>query len=472
MSEVEKQTFERKETKGVKTLLGDPKKAVIKLSLPMVAAMSAQTIYNLVDAIWVSGLGASSLAAVGFIFPFFFLATALSNGIGIGGGAAISRRIGAKDKKGADSVAAHTFAILLATAFGITVIGLLFIEPLLKAMGAEGDSLTKAMEYGRIIFAGITLLFFLQTSVSLLRSEGDAKRAMIAMLGGVVLNMGLDPVFIYVLNFGVAGAAYATIISIFLVDIFVFYWLFIEGKTYVSFGFKGFKLSKGVIYDISRVGIPAAASHTSMALMAFFIVSIVARVGGQDGVAVYTTGWRVIALATMPMLGIASAVSAIAGAAFGAKKFENVKTTYLYSIKIGIIAEAFLAAVIYVFAPQISRAFTWSAQSKAIAPELIKFLRIVCFLTMAVPVGMVTAATFQGLGKGLYALTMTILRTLILAVPFAWLFGIWLDWGLSGVWDGITLAGFASMPIGFLWAITHINKLIARGVSEKEILPD
>jgi len=103
-------------TQGIKVLLGDPKKAVIKLALPMIAAMSLHIIYNLVDAIWVSGLGADALSAVGFFFPFFFVAVAIATGLGLGGGSAISRWIGAGDKESADAVAAHTIIIMLVVA--------------------------------------------------------------------------------------------------------------------------------------------------------------------------------------------------------------------------------------------------------------------------------------------------------------------------------------------------------------------
>lgn len=107
-SENDHKSKPEKETEGIKILLGDPKKAIIKLSVPMIVAMSVQTVYNVVDAIWVSGVGADALSAVGFFFPFFFTMMALATGLGIGGGSAISRRIGAKDKEGADIVAAHT----------------------------------------------------------------------------------------------------------------------------------------------------------------------------------------------------------------------------------------------------------------------------------------------------------------------------------------------------------------------------
>ncbi|MEA3324217.1 MAG: MATE family efflux transporter, partial [Euryarchaeota archaeon] len=144
---------ERKYSKGIKILLGDPKKAIIKLSLPMIVAMSAQTIYNLVDAIWVAGLGANALAAIGFVFPFFFAAMALSNGLGVGGGSAISRRIGARDKDGADNVAVHTIVVMLLLAVLFTIPLFVFARDVFTLIGS-GSATGMAVSYARIIFAG------------------------------------------------------------------------------------------------------------------------------------------------------------------------------------------------------------------------------------------------------------------------------------------------------------------------------
>lgn len=448
----------KRQTKGVKTLLGDPKKAIIKLSIPMVAAMSAQTIYNLVDAIWVSGKGPESLAAVGFTFPFFFLAMAIANGIGIGGGAAISRRIGARDKKGADSIASHTIVIMVIIIFLFTSSMLLAARPMLRFMGA-GHALELSVTYARIMFAGIAFVFFMQVAVALLRSEGDVKRAMYAMGSGAVLNIMLDPIFIYSLGLGVAGAAWATILSMFLVSIIIFYWLFMGKKTYVSFKFRGFKFDKEALWDISRVGFPASVSQMSMSLMAFILTTIVASVGGPDGVAVYTTGWRVISLAILPMLGVASAVTSVTGAAFGAHDYQKVKDAYLYALKAGVLAEIVLALVILIFAPQITWIFTWSKASARIVNDLILFLRICWLLLPTVAFGMLSSALFQGVGKGFYALIMTLIRTLVFTVPFAWFLGVYMGWDLRGVWIGMVAAGMAYIPIAFGWAILYIRKL-------------
>jgi len=400
-----------RQTKGVKILLGDPKKAIVKLSLPMVAAMSAQTIYNLVDAIWVSGKGPESLSAVGFSFPFLFLAMAIANGIGIGGGSAISRRIGAGDKKGADSVATHTIIIMLVFVVLFTSSMLILARPVLQLMGA-GTALGLSVRYARIMFSGIIFVFFQQIAIAILRSEGDAKRAMYAMVAGAGLNTVLDPIFIYTLDLGVAGAAWATILSMFLVSLVTYYWLFMEKKTYVSFRFRGFRFERDPLLDIGRVGFPASVSQMSMSIMSFALTTIVARVGGPDGVAVYTTGWRVVALAVLPMLGVASAVTSVGGAAFGARDYRNVKISYLYALKAGVLAEGVLSLVTFLFASQITWIFTWSKESARIVNDLIVFLRVVSILYPTAAFGMLSSAMFQGVGKGINALVMTLVRTL------------------------------------------------------------
>ncbi len=448
-----------RDTEGVRILLGNPKRAVIKLSLPMIAAMSAQTLYNLVDAIWVSGKGPDSLSAVGFTFPFYFLAMALANGVGIGGGAAISRQIGARDKPGADSRAAHTMVLMVIVSAISTVTMLVLADRLMRLMRA-GSALGLSVTYARIIFAGIVFVFFVQTAVAILRAEGDARRAMYVMVAGVVLNITLDPVFIYVLDLGVAGAAWATVLSMGLVSLVTAYWLFIQRRTYVSFRFRGFRFDKQVVLDIGRVGLPVSVSHMSMSVMAFVLTRLVAGVGGPQGVAVYTTGWRVVSMATLPILGMASAVTAVVSAAFGAGQYGRMRTAYLYALKAGVAAEGVLAVCILAFAPQITWIFTWSRASAGIIDDLVVFLRTMWVFLPAVPVGMLTSALFQGTGKGLNALAMTLIRTLVFTVPFAWFFGIFLEWGLQGIWVGTAAAGLAYVPIAFGWANAYSMRLL------------
>jgi putative MATE family efflux protein len=265
-----------KETEGIKTLLGEPKKAVLKLAIPMIIAMSATTIYNLVDALWVSGFGADffsaadvaevgtgALAAVGFVLPFFMMIMAISTGLGVGGGSAISRRIGAKDKEGADNVAIHTMIITMLAAIVFTLALFFFADRIFFSIGTT-ESAGMAVSYGKVIFAGSFVMFFTNVAYAILRSEGDAKRAMYAMMFGAGLNIALDPIFIYIFKMGVTGAAYATVLSMSITSAVLAYWLFFRKDTYVSFNFRDFSFKKDIIKDIFRVGLPASVQQLSM----------------------------------------------------------------------------------------------------------------------------------------------------------------------------------------------------------------
>jgi len=196
-----------------------------------------------------------------------------------------------------------------------------------------------------------------------------------------------------------------------------------------------------------------------MAIMAFAVTTIVAFVGGPDGVAVYTTGWRMIALAALPVLGVASAVTSVSGAAFGAGEYEKIQISYLYALKACVVLEGVFALVMVTFAPQLVWIFTWSAESGRIVNDLVECLRILWVVLPAAAFGMLSSAMFQGVGRGLYALTMTLLRTLVFTVPLAWFFGVKLDWGLRGVWIGMAVAGISYVPIAFGWAMLHMRRL-------------
>lgn len=443
---------------GVETLLGDPKRAIFRLGLPMIIGMSVQTMYNLTDAIWVSGLGPDALSAVGLYFPFFMIAISLSVGLGIGGGSAVSRYIGANNKDNADKVATHTIVSMIAITILFTVPFILLCRPLYSAMGA-GKALEMTVTYARIMFGGAIFIFFTNVGNALLRSEGDAKRAMYAMLAGSVLNMILDPILIYPLGLGVAGAAWATVISMALVSLVVFYWLYIEKKTYLNFSLKHFHFRRQFLFDIFKVGIPSSAAQLSMSVMMLFLNIILARVNGTDGVAIFATGWRIIMIAILPIIGIATAVVSVSGAAFGAKDYDKLDISFSYAIKTVFLIETVLAAITFVCAPYISRIFTWSSQSANLFNDITLFVKISCFFYPAAVLGIFSGSMFQGIGKGFYALTITIIRTIILTIPLSWLFGLHMQKGLAGVWVGMVAGTWIAVIIGFVWAKVYIIKL-------------
>ncbi len=446
------------ETTGVKTLLGDPKKAILKLGLPMIIGMLVQTLYNLTDAIWVSGLGPNALSAVGLFFPFFMLAISLSIGLGVGGSSAVSRYIGAKNKEGADNVASHTIVCMVILTIFFTFPFLLFSRSLFSALGA-GDALEMTQTYAQIMFGGSFFLFFIHISNALLRGEGDAKRPMITMLAGSVINIILDPIFIYVFGFGVAGAAWASIVSMALVSCILFYWLFFDKNIYLTFTFRGFSFKKDILLDILKVGLPSSISQMSMSVMMLLINFILTRVAGTDGVAILMSGWRIVMIAILPILGIATALVSVCGAAFGAKEFEKLEISFNYALKMGIIIEVLFGTLTYFGAPYITRIFTWSPQSALLFDDIVTFIRTMCFFYPAATMGIFSASLFQGVGKGLNALTLTVIRTIILNVPLAWFFGIYLQGGLQGVWIGIVAGTWGAVTIALIWVKVYIRSV-------------
>ena len=451
-----------KKTEGVKTLHGDPKKAIRKLAIPMVVAMSVQTLYTLVDTFWVSGLGADALAAMGFIFPFFFIQMALTNGLGVGGGAAISRRIGARDKAGADNVAVHTIVIMLVMVALFTVLSLSFLEEIFILSGA-GRTVPLAVAYSKVIFGGSIIVFFANVGNAIIRSEGDSKRAMQAMVIGSVLNIILDPIFIYTFDLGIAGAAWATLLSFGLSCALMLYWLFVKKDSYVSFDFGGFKPDRGITRDIFRVGVPASVQQVTMAMMALIMNLIIVSVSSTDGVAVYSTGWRVVTIAIAPLIGISMAVVSVSGAAFGAGDFEKARTTHSYAIKLGLMIEAGIAVGTFVLAPWIAAAFTRAEAAAHIAPDLTAFLKIICIFYPTVSLGMLSSSLFQGAGKGMNALAATILRTLVFTPLFALLFAFELDMGQTGVWWGLVIGNGLGAMVAYVWARYYLSGLLKTG---------
>ncbi len=462
-------------TKGVETLLGDPKKAIIKLAIPMIIAMSAYTLYNLFDALWVSGfgekyftsadvsnVGTGALAAVGFVMPFFMMIIAISTGLGLGGGSAISRRIGADDKKGADNVAIHTVVITVIVSILFTIILFVFANRIFSSIGAE-ETAQMTVSYGRIIFVGSIFLFFTQVAYAILRSEGDANRAMYAMMFGAGLNIVLDPIFIYTFKLGVTGAAYATVLSMAVTSFILIYWLFLRKNTYVTFKFKDFRFKKDILKDIFKVGLPASIQQLSMSITMLIIIIIIGITGGnEDGVAVYNTGWRIVMVAVLPLLGTATAVVSVSGAAYGAKSYDKLNTGFMYAAKTTFFIEIVLAAIIFILAPFITAIFTTTPDSVRIKYDLEMFLKITCLFYPFAAFGIVSSATFQGTGKGIYSLIATLLRTIVLTLMLVLIITFIFNGGLIGIWWSIVMGNVLGSFISFSWAKLYIRNLLIK----------
>ena len=446
-------------TKGVSLLVGEPKAAIRSMAWPIFVAMFLLTMYNIVDAIWVAGISSDALAAIGFVTPVFMIVVGFGNGIGAGVTSLISRRIGSKDKKGADSAAIHSLILALVLSVIFTILLVPLAEKILLMLGA-GDVIGLTLDYGSIIFYGTIFFIFSNISYSILRAEGDTKRTMYAMAISAVLNMILDPIFIYTLGMGIAGAAVATILSVAVVSLVILYWFFVKKDTYITFKFKDFTPDFGIIKGILSVGIPASLEFVIMSALMIIINWMLVIVGGTDAVAVYTTGWRVVMFAIIPLIAIATSLVAVAGAAYGGRFYSKMHGSYYYSLKLGLIISLFTAAITWIFAPQITLIFTYSGESAHIAPTIIAFLQTMCFFYIFVPPGMMSGSLFQAVGKGVNSLIINLLRSLIFSSIFAWAFAFVLDLGQAGIWWGIVAGDILGGVVGYLWASAYLRRIL------------
>jgi len=449
-------------TAGVALLMGDPKKAIMKLSGPMIIAMFLMSTYNIVNAIWVAGLGSDALAAVGFVTPLFMILIGLSNGLGAGVASVISRRIGAKDKAAADNAAVHGLLLVLITSAIFTIPLILLTGPIVNLFGA-GKTAGLATEYGQVVFLGMVLILFSNIAYAILRAEGDAKRAMYIMGASSLLNMVLDPLLIYTAGMGIAGAAWGMIVSLVMVSCVLLYWFFAKRDTYVTISYKAFSWDKKTVRDILGVGLPASVEFFLMSIIAIFINGLLVATAGTDAVAVYTAGWRVVFFAIIPMIAISTAVISVAGAAYGARKFGRIRTAHTFSIMLGIAIALVTSAITYIFARQIALIFTYSPDSAHLAPEIAAFLAIMCIFYPFIPPGVMSGSIFQATGRGMTSLVITVLRNLVFIAVFAYLFGIVLGFGEHGIWWGIVAGDILGGTVAFFWARYYISRLIANG---------
>jgi len=447
-------------TEQIKILLGEPKKAILKLSIPIMIGMLMQALYNLTDGIWVAGLGSKALAAIGLFFPFFMVIMAIGAGVGIGGSSAVSRKIGAGAKQDAENTALHTFIIALVVSVMLFLLAFPFIDKIFNGLSGNGEVGSMAADYAKILFAGAIIIVLTNIANVILRGEGNAKKAMYGLILGAGLNIVLDPIFIYWFGLGVRGAAIATLISFTASFLLFAYWLFVKKDIYLDLSFKKFNFDKNILKEILWVGIPSALAQFSMSLSMIFLNIIIVITGGTNGVAIFTSGWRIIMLGTIPLIGMAAGVTAVTGAAYGAKNRKKLKIAYFYAIKISILIELAIAIFVFTFAPALSSLFTYSEGSAEIYNSLVDFLRITCLFYLAVPLGMLTSAMFRGIGKGVNSLITTILRTFVFQLSAAYLLGIILGLGLIGIWWGIAVGNLCAAVITFMWGKLTVNKIL------------
>jgi Na+-driven multidrug efflux pump len=236
------------------------------------------------------------------------------------------------------------------------------------------------------------------------------------------------------------------------------YWMLFK-DTYISFRRSEFKPDWGVARDILMVGLPASAESFVMSVLGIFLNLILVITGGAEAVAVYTAGWRVVMMVMILPIGIGTAAITVAGAAFGARKYDNLKTALNYGTKLGFSIAIAVGVLLFIFSGYIAKIFTYSAETAYLAPQIAAFLQVMFLFYIPIPLGITASAIFQGMGKGITSLILTILRELAFIAVFAYLFAFMLDFGSQGVWWGLVVGSAIGCAVAYIWSNIYVNRL-------------
>ena len=455
------QTEIDEKTKEVETLLGDPKKAILAIALPTAVALIAQSVNSLVDAAWVAGLGSDALTAVGIIFPIFFIVIGISNGIGVGAASAISKRIGAGNKTDADKTASHAIVLVILVSAIMTIIMMLVLEPMIRLIGGDASESTiqECLNYGRplVLFTFVFMLIGVMSSI--LRSEGAAKRSMYILIIAALINVVLDPFFIYDygLGWGMTGAALATILAESVALSVMFYWYFVKKDLFLKFRFRGFRFEKEIIKDIFKVGIPASAEMIIMSVVMMVTNIILLMAGGDDAVAIYSSDWRLINVLAIPMMGIASGIVPVCAAAFGAGRADKIRVALNYSSKISCLSMIVISTVAMIFAPQILYVFTYGPDTEYLREGMVEFLRVACLFLPFMAFSYIGVSFFQALGMGMKSLVAMIFMSFIM-VPSCYIIMLTTE-GMTLIWWTMAASEIIGSLFIVFWSRSTLKKV-------------
>ena len=447
----------------LKTFLDNPSKALWSLAIPIMFGMGIQTLYNLVDMIFIGRLGGQSIAGIAFNMPLFFLVLGLTMGLGTGVTASIARFIGQNNKKEADNSAEHAIFMAVVISLFLSSLGLLFGERILSLFGAEGEILSIGWEYLHVMCVGMPFMIFSGFFRSILAGEGDMKLPMMVAGLGTVLNIILDPIFIFDLEnygglgfgLGVAGAAMATVISQVIVFCVFIYMLFVKEHSYITFRLKDFSFSSDIIWDIVKVGLPASLSMVVMAIGQGVFNKILIHFSA-DTVAAYQVAGRLDMLVFLPIFSIAASLTTLVGMFFGAKEYDILRFTIKYGIISAFCITVLSSVLIYLFADLAVGFFT---DDEFIISIAVTFLKLFAFVYPLISIGITTGRVLQGLGKGLPVLVITILRVLGVSAPLAFLFIFYMGKPVEWVWYSMMISTIVAFTIAVIWLFSTVRKL-------------
>jgi len=427
---------------------------LVRMSAPAAVAMLVTALYNVVDTIFIArGVGTDAIGGLTVAFPFQILVMAFAMMIGMGAASVVSRALGSGNRERAYTAAGNAFVISAVFGIFMTIVGYLFLEPILKLFGATPQLMGYAKEYLSVIFSGTFFITFAMSSNNIVRAEGRATVAMITMIVGAVFNIVLDPIFIFGFNMGIRGAALATVISQFLSFAFLLSF-FLSGRSSLKIKLRHLRPERGVTREIFSLGIPALIRQGGMSIVIIVMNNSLGYYGGDIYISSFGIIFRILHFVLMPLFGLVQGFQPITGYNFGAGNIDRVKNT----VKISILASTTLAALGFLLLALLpGPIFRIFSNDAYLIQTGIPVLRVVTLIIPFIGIQVIGASYFQAVGKAGPAFFLGLSRQFILLIPLMivlpLLFGLW------GVFTAFPAADFLSTVITGIWLLKDVRSL-------------
>lgn len=393
------------------------KTAVNSMALPSIIGLLVMAIYNVVDTMFVAWLGTDSTAATQVVMPIMMLVSAIGLSIGMGGGGYISRLLGAGKHSNANEVG--TVSIFLAIILGIisTLLLTSFLEPILMFFGAADDVLSKSKEYGFYIALGAVFSISNMTMNNLLRGDGSAKLSMVAMAIGTLLNIALDPIFIFTMGLGIKGAAIATTLSQ-GVTFCILLSQYIRKKSVVEVSIKYLKPSVLMFREIMKIGIPTFLRQLLFSISIGFLNQAATAQGGGDLLAATGLIFKIGMLPMYIIFGLAQGFQPVVGYNYGAKNKERVVSSLKYTLLTGFVISVISALLLNIFNVQILSIFKPVQSVLTLAKTGLFYLTITLLL---MSMNNTISVFFQSIGRGKESIILATSRQGFLFIPLCFI---------------------------------------------------
>lgn len=428
-------------------------KLLFKLSLPATVAIFVNILYNFVDTIFIGrGVGPDAIGGLVIILPFQIILMAVGTMFGVGAASIISIKLGSGDRENASKTTGNSIVLAMLSSIFIIIVVWLNLDYLLRIFGATEGLLQYAGDYLSVILWGTPFIVVSMVLHSIIQAEGNAKVAMMGMVISTVINIILDPIFIFSFGLGIKGAALATVIAQFFWFIHALRFL-LSSNSVISLKLKHFKLEFNICKDTVILGIPSFVRQSGGSIVMVLINQTLGLYGGDVYITIVGIVFKLLRIILVPVLGIVQGFKPIVGYNYGANDYNRVKQTLKYAITSSFTL-AFAGFVLMFFFPQVL--FRIVTDDVDVIQKGIPVMRIIVLVIPIIGVQLVGTEFFLSIGKGLPALFLGLSRQIILLIPLVLILPKF--FGVNGVFIAYPIADFLSTLITFFLLIKEVKK--------------